>query len=328
MHNPTPQDIWNLTSTELYDLLDSGNLKPLSNKIRFYAPSFSYYRTKHFCSSKSEFPTVSVTGNNCSLNCKHCAGKVLETMQPAHTPEALFDLGMKLKQNGAKGVLISGGCLSNGSVPLENFVEVLKRFKRELHLTVFVHTGIIGVETARLLKKAEVDAALIDVIGSEETAQTFSFKISVEDYVNSLKALTKAELNVVPHVIVGLNEGKLDGEYNSLQIIKENAKPKALVIIAFMPIRGTQMEKTSPPQSIDIAKVAATARLMFPYTPLVLGCMRPKGKIRRETDVLALKAGVDGIAFPSEEAIDYAKKTFDTAFSSYCCAQIHLDFVR
>ena len=106
-------------------------------------------------------------------------------------------------------------------------------------------------------------------------------------------------------------------------------KPSALVIIAFMPIPGTAMEKTPPPKPVDIAKVAALARQMFPETPLVLGCMRPKGGSRGLTDVLALKAGVDAIAFPSEEAIEYAKrKGYVGVFSSFCCAQMYVDAVK
>ena len=126
-------------------------------------------------------------------------------------------------------------------------------------------------------------------------------------------------------MIVGLNEGKLDGELAALQMISQ-VKPSALVIIAFMPIHGTAMENVAPPKPADIAKVVAIARQMFPLTPLVLGCMRPKGKARAETDVLALKAGVDAVAFPSDEAIEYAKsRGFGTTFSSYCCAQIYAD---
>ncbi len=109
----------------------------------------------------------------------------------------------------------------------------------------------------------------------------------------------------------------------------QQIKPSALVIIAFMPIHGTAMAETTPPQPADIAKVAVLARQMFPKTPLVLGCMRPKGKSRGETDVLALKAGVDAIAFPSEAAVEYAKRmSYRTGFSSYCCAQIYLDVVK
>ena len=216
MPQPTPQAIWNLNKKEILNLLETGALKPRSRQIRFYAPSFTYYKTKHYCSSTTAFPTISVTGNACALNCKHCGGKVLETMHPALSPQELFELGLKLKQNGALGCLVSGGCLPDGSVPLDDFVPVLERFKRELGLTVFVHTGIIKQETAVALKEAGVDAALIDVIGSAETVgKIYNLKVTIQDYADSLKALQDAKLHLVPHVIVGLNEGKLDGELAS-----------------------------------------------------------------------------------------------------------------
>ncbi len=320
--------IWNLNEKDLLNLLEIGVFKPRGNEIRFYAPSFTYYKTKHFYSSTTDFPTISITGNTCSLNCKHCGGKVLETMHPVHSPKALFDLGTKIKQNGAKGVLVSGGCLPDGSVPLDEFLPDLERFKRELGLTVFVHTGIVKQETAVALKKAGIAAALIDVIGSAKTVgEIYNLKVTVQDYLKSLRALQDAGLPFVPHVIVGLNRGKLDGEHEALKMIGQ-VSPSAIVIIAFMPIRGTVMAETPPPKPMDIAKVSAMARSMFSKTPLVLGCMRPKGKSRSEIDVLALKAGVDAVAFPSEAAVEYAKsKGYHTSFSSFCCAQMYFDAV-
>jgi uncharacterized radical SAM superfamily protein len=57
--------------------------------------------------------------------------------------------------------------------------------------------------------------------------------------------------------------------------------------------------------------------------------MRPKGKNRGMTDVLALKAGVDAVAFPTEVAVEYAQnKGFKTGFSSYCCAQMYVDAIK
>ena len=322
----TPESVWNLSLQDFSNLLDSGTLESHLTKIGFYAPSFTYYKTKHFCSSTKDFPTISITGTFCAQNCKHCGGKVLKTMHPAISPKELFDLCVKLKQDGAKGCLISGGCLPDGSIPLDNFIPTLKRIKQELELTIFVHTGVVNQKTAEALKSARVDALLIDVIGSAETIKKIlNLNLTTKDYDNSLKVLNKAGLSFVPHVIVGLNEGKLDGEIEALKMIHP-FNPSALVIIAFMPIHGTAMAQTPPPNQFDIAKVAATARLMFPKTPLVLGCMRPKGTFRSETDVLALKAGVDAVAFPSEEAIIYAKKKgWGTYFSSNCCAQIYLD---
>jgi uncharacterized radical SAM superfamily protein len=326
MSKLSPETIWNLNEKELLNLLESDFLKQKHKEIRFYAPSFTYYKTKHYCSKPNSFPTISITGTSCSLNCKQCGGQVLETMHPTLTPQELFGLCTKLKRDGAKGCLVSGGSLPDGSVPLDRFVDALARIKRELGLTVFVHTGVITFETAVSLKHAGVDAALIDIIGSAETIKKiYNLKLTPKDYVDSLKALDKADLAFVPHVIVGLNEGKLDGEFEALKMVKQ-VKPSALVIIAFMPIRGTAMEKTLAPKPLDIAKVASVARLMFPSIPLILGCMRPKGAVRSETDVLALKAGVDAVAFPSEEAIKFAENQGHSVFfSSYCCARMYLD---
>jgi uncharacterized radical SAM superfamily protein len=321
-----PETVWHANEKKLLNLLAAGRLVLEPKKISFYASSFMYYRTSYYCSKPNQFPTVSVTGKGCALHCKHCSGKVLETMHPAKTPEKLFELGKRLKQSGALGCLISGGCLPDGSVPLKQFIPVLEKIKHELGLTVFVHTGIINATTAEALAKAGVDAALIDIIGSNETIkEIYKLNVTVEDYANSLRTLYEAHLNFVPHVIVGLHDGKLRGELHALRMIARY-KPSALVVIAFTPIRGTAMAKVKPPKPADIAKVTATARLMFPTTPIALGCMRPKGKHRIETDILAMKAGINAVAFPSEEAIRYAENQgYEMSFSPYCCSRIYVD---
>jgi uncharacterized radical SAM superfamily protein len=247
-------------------------------------------------------------------------------MYPAVTPGKLFELCSQLRQKGALGCLISGGCSSDGSVPISKFAETIGQIKRELDLTVFVHTGVIDLHTAKTLKKAGVDAALIDIIGSDETIkEIYKLRATVRDYEDSLNTLHETGIPFVPHVIVGLHYGKLKGELHALEIISRYA-PSALVIIAFMPIHGTEMQQVEPPKPLDIVKVTAAARVMFPRTPLVLGCMRPKGKHRRKTDVLAIKAGVDAIAFPSEEAIEFAEaQGYKVGFSSLCCSQACVD---
>lgn len=322
-----PEEVWKMTEKELIRLLDNGVFSSMPRKIHFYAPSFMYYRTGYFCSSSKDFPTISVTGRGCALNCKHCGGKVLETMYPARSPEELYDLCVKLKSEGALGCLISGGCLPDGSVPLNRFIEAVEKVKADLGLTVFVHVGIVSRANAERLKQIGVDAALMDVIGDNETIrEIYHLNVTVKDYEKALRALSQAGLRFIPHVIVGLHYGRLKGELNALKMISKY-KPSALVIIAFMPIHGTEMAHVKPPNPLDIARVLATARVMFPKTPIALGCMRPKGRHRAETDVLAIKAGVEAIAFPAEEAIKFAEKQgFPMSFSSYCCSQIYSDF--
>jgi lipoyl synthase len=320
--------IWSMSERDLLNLLNSEELFSNPKRIHFYAPSFTFYKTSYFCSSATEFPTITVTGKNCALNCKHCGGKVLETMYSSKTPLSLFALVSELKQRGAFGCLISGGCSSDGSVPLQEFMPSIARIKRDLNMTVFVHTGIVNEKLASQLKSSDVDAVLIDVIGSEETLREIcNLDISLRMYDVSLEALNASSIAFIPHVVAGLHNGKLKGEFIALKMIASH-EPSAVVIISFMPIPGTVMQKTKPPTPLEIARTIAAARSIFPQTPVVLGCMRPKGKHRSETDLLALKAGVDGIAFPSEEVIKYAKAAdYVTSFSSFCCAQIYRDLV-
>jgi uncharacterized radical SAM superfamily protein len=211
-------------------------------------------------------------------------------------------------------------------VPLDRFIDTIAQIKKELNLITVVHTGIINKESAQELRNAEVDAALIDIIGSDETIrEIYQLDAKVADYDQSLANLSNAGIPFVPHVLVGLHYGKLMGELSALQMIAKY-NPSAVIVISFMPIHSTKMEKTQPPVPMDIGKVLVTARLMMPKTPLVLGCMRPKGKHKDETDTLAVKAGVNAIAFPAEASITLAEQMgYQVTFSSLCCSQIYAD---
>jgi uncharacterized radical SAM superfamily protein len=321
--------VWRMPKKDLVSLIEGGQLSSRTRKIRFYAPSFVYYKTNYFRSSPFAFPSISITGSSCALKCQHCNGKVLDTMFPAKTPNELFDLCAKLRDEGAVGCLISGGCLPNGSVPINEFIDAIAKVKKKLGLTVLTHTGVVDFSTAKKLKEAGVDTALIDIIGSNETIrEVYHLDVTVEDFERSLQAFHESGIPFVPHVLVGLHYGKLRGELEALKMISKYS-PSAVIVIAFMPIRGTPMENVVPPEPEDIVRVLASARLLMSETPLVLGCMRPKGEPRKRTDMLAVGAGADAIAFPAEEAIRLAKSmNLKISFSSLCCSQIFVDKLK
>ncbi len=326
MSHLDPETVWQMPKKELVSLIERGSFPNLTGKIRFYAPSFVYYKNKYFRSSHNSFPSISITGSSCALKCQHCNGRVLDTMVPVHSPEELFDVCAKLKKDGAAGCLISGGCLPDGSIPIDRFVDVIAQIKKNLGLTVIVHTGVIAFSTAKRLKAAGVDAALIDIIGSDETIrEVYHLDVRVEDYDRSLRAFHEVGIPFVPHVLVGLHYGELKGELNALKMIAKYS-PSAVIAIAFMPIRGTPMEKVTPPEPEDIAKILVTSKLLMPNIPIALGCMRPKSEHRKRTDLLAVKAGVNGIAFPVEETVQLAESlNLEISFSSLCCSQIFED---
>lgn len=324
MTNLTPEDLWQMPKKKFISLIESGEFCNKTKEIHFYAPSFVNYKNRFFRSSLNTFPSISVTGSSCELNCKHCNKKVLNTMTPALTPDDFFEFCQKLKIKGAQGCLISGGCNTDGSVPLTNFFDVIAKVKNELGLTLAVHTGLIDFSIAKQLKDSGVDSVLIDIIGSNETInEIYNLDVTVNAYKKSLKALDDVKIPFVPHVLVGLHYGELKGEFEALKMIAQYS-PSAVIVIAFMPIRGTLLEKVKQPKPEDVIRTVVCAKLLMPTIPIVLGCMRPKNKFRKRTDTLAVKAGVDAIAFPVEQAIEQAQSMgLDLKFWSVCCSQIY-----
>ncbi|MEM2129354.1 MAG: radical SAM protein [Candidatus Bathyarchaeia archaeon] len=302
--------------------------KNFGKNIFFYAPGFVYYKNKYYQSARNKFPSISITGSSCSLNCSHCGGKLLETMMPAASPEALIETCRKIKQKGAVGCLISGGCLPDGSVPINKFVNAIAEAKK-LGLTVVVHTGLVNYDTAEKLRNAGVDAVSIDILGCEETArEIYHVNATLEDYRRSLYALKSSGIPYTPHILVGLHYGELRGEINALEMVAET-QPSALIIIVFFPIKGTKMEKIASPSIANVKEILTKSRTMMPNIPIALGCARPKGEYRTNLDTLAVRAGVNGIAFPATEAIETAEKLgMNIKFSSYCCSMILTDLVR
>ncbi len=292
------------------------------NRIHFYFPGMIQYETSFYQATETQrFPGISVTGKYCRLNCEHCKGKLLESMIPATTPEELLKVCTKIKRSGGKGCLISGGSLSDGSVPLMEFIPTIKRVKQDLGLRIVIHTGLVDASLAKALADTGVDAAMIDIIGSNDTIRKVShLSGDVHSFDRSLALLEQSNIPTVPHIVVGIHYGKLKGERLALEIISKH-QPAAIVIVALMPQEHTEMERIDPPLPLDVARVILASRLLMPYTPLLLGCARPRGANKVETDILGIRAGVNGIAYPSEEAYGFAKSLgLNIKFHEECCS--------
>lgn len=299
-----------------------------SNRIHFYLPGMVHFDTPFYkASNQYRFPSVSITGSKCQLQCEHCKAKLLETMIPAVTPKRLYEVCSRIREEGGSGCLISGGSQKDGAVPLMEFIPMMKRIKRELELDLVVHTGVVSPELADALAGVGVDAAMLDVIGSNDTIKSvYHLDLTVGDLDRSLSLLEQSDIPIVPHLVVGLQYGRIEGERRALQIISKH-RLGALVVVAFMPLEQTPMEHVAPSSPLDIARVILASRFTMPDTPLLLGCARPRGEHKSETDTLAIRAGVNGIAYPSREGYDFAReKGLTINFSEECCALMYRDF--
>jgi uncharacterized radical SAM superfamily protein len=242
-------------------------------------------------------------------------------MIPCPQPDVLFKTCLRFAENGAKGVLISGGYNKEGWVPLDGFIDAIERVKRETGLFLNVHTGLVPPVLAEELGRAGVDMASVDLIGSNETVElVLGIKKTTRDYELALKELSRFVSYVVPHICIGLHEGKIRGETGALEVAAK-IRPTSLVFLVMTPTAGTRFEKVLPPSPVEVGRVIADARHKFPNATLALGCMRPRGDKRIEYELQALHSGVDRIEIPSERTIEVARKFgYDVRRLEACCA--------
>jgi lipoyl synthase len=240
-------------------------------------------------------------------------------MIPAPDPEQLVNACLALAQKGNLGVLISGGCDEEGRLPWERFIPALEEVKRLTGLPVSIHSGFLDEATAQRLKDAGVDQVLIDVVGDDATyRQIYHLESGVLSLLATLNALIRVQLPIVPHIVCGLHYGRMKGEKNALEIVAGLNVP-LLVVVSFMRIPDPPMWHVDPPAAEALAELIAEARLLMPDTEISLGCARPRGSYRLET--LAIDAGVNRMALPSEEALERARfHGLEMRYQKTCCS--------
>lgn len=177
-------------------------------KIIFYLPGMFVVN-----GVTGKYPAISTTGNECALKCDHCQGKILSSMVQTSTPEKLVMQCLELAAKGSQGVLISGGCDLSGRLPWGRFIPAIEEIKQRTDLFISIHSGLINEQEAICLKQAGVDQALIDVIGDDETfKKMYHVPFGVKRIHDAMVALQRAGLPMIPHIVCGLNYGRMKGE--------------------------------------------------------------------------------------------------------------------
>ena len=292
------------------------------DRIRFHAPGLKRFQTSEYSSQDvAEFASVSLTGGACALKCEHCNMKVLRGMDDLTLHGgSLFDLCARLRERGSRGVLISGGSDAQGRVPLLAHMEDLIRVRRELGLVIRVHPGLPDEETCAGLAEVGIDGAMVDLIGHRDTIRdVYHLEAEPAEYEAVLDRLNRHRVPTVPHIILGLHFGQMLGEQHALQMVVRHP-PELLVLVVLMPLSGTAMAQVEPPSLQEIGAFFHAARTALPSTPVMLGCARPLGSMKERIDRLAVDAGLNGIAYPSDGIVTYARDNgLEPEFINACC---------
>lgn len=252
----------------------------------------------------TDFPSISLTGNACALNCEHCDRKYLTSMIPASTPSQLIEVLNNLNNGGKVGTLLSGGCNSEGKVDYSKFIQVIRDFKRsEAGKNFFLnsHVGLLTDSEVEKLAEIGIDAVSFDLnLDSEVIHDIFHLQHQPDDYQQTYETLLEYGIQVIPHILIGANFGKIKEELKALQYLR-TFEPKVIVFIVMIPprIQGVIDPRFSLVAPEDVAKLIVISSYFFPDTELSLGCMRPYWNDAFHTEKWAVQAGVLRLVKPT-----------------------------
>jgi uncharacterized radical SAM superfamily protein len=291
--------------------------------IRFSTPTFKEYASSELqgC-GKNSFPAFSITAGACGLNCDHCQKKILEPMIPATDPNMLDSKVRQLiATEGLNGFLLSGGSNRKNEIPYGRYLPVVEKLKHDFpDLKVAIHSALLDEPRAKAMQNAGVDTVMMDVIGAAETIeQVYKLNRPVDDFEETLAALCATDMEVTPHIVIGLHYGRIVGEANALDIVSRYPVT-ALVLVVIMPFYAKPGTFVTP-DTTDVGRIFMDARERLADQQVLLGCARPPGMHKRVTDAYAIMAGLDGIAFPADGAVSVAHtigRPFEQAHS--CCS--------
>jgi len=294
--------------------------------VRFATPTFKEYETSELegC-GKNTFPAFSITAAGCALMCDHCEAKILEPMIPAVKPEILDHKVRRLiETEGLQGFLLSGGSNKRNEINYTKFYPVIEGLKRDFpNLRVAIHTALTDRAGAKEMEAAGVDVAMLDIIGAEETIrEVYHLDRPVADFEETVAALCETDMQISPHIVIGLHYGRILGEENALDILARY-DTKALVLVVIMPFYA-KPGTFETPSTTDVGRIFLEARRRLPDRQVLLGCARPPGMHKRITDAYAVMAGLDGIAFPADGAVAAADITGRPFHQAHACCSIKM----
>ncbi len=211
--------------------------------------------------------------------------------------------------NGARdysSALISGGMNENFHVPIERHIDKLEYMKKwgwKLNL----HTGLMDEETIKKIAPFAEKISFDFTVDDHTIKNVYHCDKKGNDFIRTFEILRKYT-DTVPHLTIGLLGGEIHGEYAAIEKLSQY-KIKKLVFIVFIPTKGSDFEKNSPPDLQATETFLSAARNSMPDTEFVLGCMRPRGSYSEQLESICLKYEFNSIVIPGKNSLEKIRET-------------------
>lgn len=246
---------------------------------------------------------LSIKTGGCSEDCAYCAqsARYATGVKPDRllTPAEVVAVAQQAKANGATRFCMGAAWkgVRERTAQFDTVLEIVRQVSR-LGIEVCVTLGQLSVEAARQLRAAGLTVYNHNLDTSPEHYPNIVTTHRFEDRLNTIRAVQQAGLQLCCGGILGLGESVTD-RLRMLEVLAGfDPPPESIPINCLIPMAGTPLANQPPVDVLELVRLVATTRIVFPRSKVRLSAGR--SNLSREAQALCFFAGANSIFFGSK----------------------------
>ncbi len=243
---------------------------------------------------------LSIKTGACPEDCAYCPQS--SKYDTGLEPEKLLDVASVLsKAKEAKDAGATRFCMGaawrSPKPGSEQFSRVLDMVRgvRDLGMEACCTLGMLDADQARQLADAGLTAYNHNLDSSKEFYGSIITTRTYEDRLRTLKHVSDAGISVCSGGIIGMGETVGDRLAMLVTLANLDPHPESVPINALVAVAGTPLEGQEPVAPIELARMCAVARILFPKAMVRLSAGR--STMSDEAQMLCFLAGANSIFF-------------------------------
>ena len=283
-HDWTVEEVMALHDLPLFDLLDRAR---------------AVHRAAHGGGEVQLCTLLSVKTGGCPEDCAYCP-------QSSHYetevgPEKMLDVGAVLdaaaraRAAGSTRFCMGAAWREVKDGPAFDRVLDMVRGVKELGLEACCTLGMLTEEQARRLKEAGLDAYNHNLDTSRQNYRSIITTRAYDERLATLRNVRSAGITVCSGGILGMGETVADRCAMLVELARLDPHPESVPINALVRAAGTPLAALPPLDPMELVRMIATARIVFPRAMVRLSAGRTD--LPREAQLLAMYAGANSIFY-------------------------------
>jgi len=275
------------------DLLKKIYNLPLFEIIQMGHDTLKQYHSKGI----QKCSLLSIKTGSCPENCSYCP-------QSAHYKTEVLNNGLlpldevkesiqRAKSLGAKRFCMGAAWreVRDGD-QFDSVLNMVKEIKKA-GMEACVTLGMLKYEQAKKLKDAGLDAYNHNLDSGPKFYPKVITTRTYKDRLDTIKNVQKANLSVCSGGIIGMGESVDDRLEMLLELSKLENPPESIPINLLIPVKGTPLEDLPPVDSMELIRLIAVTRIVFPKSKVRLSAGRKN--LSKETQLLCYYVGANSI---------------------------------